>query len=112
MSQVRVQFFTILTGEFTRQSFNAGGGSHWNTDPPLTVNSSAPSEGIAAIIDRSVVDVYYWRSDGNVTFYVTITQTDGIVTALANANKKGFSATASVSGSAPNFTVGVNFKSE
>ena len=111
MSKVRVQFFTILDGEMTRESYNADGGSTWDTPPPLTVNGSAPGEGIATLVNRSTVDATYWRSTGDVTFFVTITETNQQVTALANANKAGYSATAHVSGTYPNFTVGVNFKS-
>lgn len=111
MSNVRVQFFTILDGELTREDFTAAGGATWTTDPPLTVNSAAPSEGVATLVDRSTVDATYWRSNGDVTFFVTITQTNGVVTALANANRAGYSATANVSGAAPNFVVAVNFKS-
>jgi hypothetical protein len=111
MSQVRVQFFTILDGEMTRERFNAEGGSTWMTGPPLTVNSSRPSEGIAQLVNLSTVDVAYWRSNGDVTFFVTITEKNNQVTALATANKGGYSATANVSGNFPEFTVGVNFRS-
>jgi hypothetical protein len=111
MSNVRVQFFTVLDGELTRENFTSAGGAAWTTDPPLTVNSSGPSEGVAQVQDLSTVDATYWRSNGDVIFFATITQTHGSVTALANANKPGYSATANVSGTAPNFTVGVNFKS-
>jgi hypothetical protein len=112
MSQVRVQFFTILDGELTRENFNATGGAAWTTDPPLTVNSANPSEGIAQMQDGSTVHAEYWRNANNVTFQVTVSQAvGGAVTAAANANQANYSATANVSGTAPNFTVGVSFRS-
>ncbi len=109
MTQVRVQFFTTLDGEITRERFNASGGSIWTEDPPLTINSSVASEGIAELKDRSTVDATYWRNSGDVTFFVTVTATKDKVTALASANKEGFKATAHVSGESPNWVVGVNF---
>jgi hypothetical protein len=110
MAQVRVQFFTTLEGELTREAFTAGGDAEWTTDPPLTVNSSVPSEGVARVGNRGVVDcTYYWMND-RVTYFVFVTNTNGVVTARASANKEGHSATANVSGGPDNWVVGVNFR--
>ncbi len=110
--RVNIQFFSMLDGELTRQSFTAAGSAEWKQEPPLTVNQSVPAEGIAELEERSTVDATYWRNDGNVTFFVTVTQTHGQVQAFATANKVGYTATAHVSGAAPNFVVAVNFKKQ
>jgi hypothetical protein len=112
MTTVNVQFFTTLDGELTRENFSAAGGSQWTTDPPLTINSGTPSQGVATLENGSTVDAtyYYNRNGADVTFFVTVTVTNGAVTARASANQEGFQASANVTGTAPNCTVGVNFR--
>ena len=110
MANVRVQFFTILDGELTREKFNADGGAQWDQDPPLTVNKSMPAEARATVPNRSTVDfTYYWSQD-KVDYFVTITETNNVVTAKGSANKDGHDLKVNVTGQHPNFIVAVQFK--
>ena len=109
MPQVNVQLFTMLEGELTLETVTATGDAGWTTDPPLTVNSSTPSQGVARVDDGGEADcTYYWMND-DVTYSVSVTCTSGMIDARASADQPGHRATANISGGPAVWTVGVNF---